>query len=85
MAAKAAFEMTIGVVFVGIMLVAFSAAWDYLIYGMNIMDMMGYQTQDAMNCMTQLTLLFNSVAIVYIIALALSVILSAKNRRSLEQ
>ena len=80
MAAKTVFETTVGVIMVGILLTAFMAGWDWLIYAVNIEDMMGFQSQDAMNTMQGLTIIINAIPLIYIIALSINIVMDAKRR-----
>ena len=70
MAIKTVFESVVAALFIGIILVAFMSAWDYLILGMNITTSMGYQTQDGLNTMTMLTIMLNGSGIIFLLALA---------------
>lgn len=72
----------IGVFFYGTILVAIMAAWDYLVYGMNILTQMGYQTQDALNAFNMLTFMINSVGFIFILALFINFIVQGKNQAS---
>jgi hypothetical protein len=70
----------VGTFFFGAILVVVLAAWDYLIYGMNILTTMGYQTQDALNAFGMLTIMINGLGIVFIFALFLNFIIQGKNQ-----
>lgn len=72
----------VGVFFLGTLLVAIMAAWDYLIYGMNILTTMGYQTSDALNAFNMLTIMLNGLGIVFIFALFINFIIQGKNQGS---
>jgi hypothetical protein len=70
----------IGIFFFGAILVAVLAAWDYMIYGMNILTTMGYQTQDALNAFSMLTIMINGLGLVFIFALFINFIIQGKNQ-----
>lgn len=72
----------IGLLFYGALLVAFLAAWDYMIYGMNILTTMGYQTTDSLNAFNMLTIMINGLGIVFIFALFINFIIQGKNQAS---
>ena len=72
----------VGVFFIGALLVAFLSAWDYLIYGMNILTTMGYQTTASLNAFSMLTIMMNSLGIVFIFALFINFIIQGKNQGS---
>lgn len=72
----------IGVFFFGAILVAFLSAWDYLIYGMNILTSMGYQSQDSLNAFNMLTFMINALGIIFIFALLINFIIQGKNQGS---
>jgi len=79
MAIKTVFESVIAALFIGIILVAFMSAWDYIIIGMNIVTSMGYQTQDGLNTMTMLTIMLNGSGIIFLLALAVNSVASASS------
>ncbi len=70
----------VGVFFLGAIIVACMSAWDYLVYGMNILTTMGYQTQDALNAFSMLTIMINSIGIVIVFALFVNLIIQGKNQ-----
>ena len=72
----------IGVFFFGALLVAFLSAWDYLVYGMNILTTMGYQTTDGLNAFNMLTIMINGLGLVFIFALFINFIIQGKNQGS---
>ena len=72
----------VGVFFFGTLLVTFMGAWDYLIYGMNILTTMGYQTTDSLNAFNMLTIMINGLGIVFIFALFINFIIQGKNQGS---
>jgi len=82
MGSGTAIGSTVGLFFFGALLVAFLSAWDYLIYGMNILTTMGYQTTDALNAFNMLTIMMNSLGIVFIFALFINFIIQGKNQGS---
>jgi hypothetical protein len=85
MSFKSGYEHVVGLVIIGAFLVGFTAAWDYLIYAVNVMDMMGYQSQDAMNTVRNLSIIFNAIPFLYVIASAFSIINDGKRDRRLQQ
>jgi hypothetical protein len=82
MAAASGITTFIGFIFFGVILVVFMGAWDYLVYGMNVLTIAGYQSQDALNAFNMLTIMINSFGFFYVLALVLNMIVSARNARS---
>ena len=82
MAAASGINTFIGFIFFGVILVVFMGAWDYLVYGMNVLTIAGYQSQDALNAFNMLTIMINSLGFFYVLALVLNMIVNARNARS---
>lgn len=66
----------------GFMLVPCLAVWDNLILTSNVMMLKGYMDQQGMDTLYMLTIMINAVAVLFLLASVINLIIQAKSEAS---
>ena len=79
MSAGAGIGYGVNLFFFGLILLPIMAVWDYFVSTTNILIAGGFMDQDGANALFMLTILMNSIAFIFLVSGAYSMIVQAKS------